>query len=202
MRSNLKLICAISLLASLSGLSTYSLAGELSNRSDKIATSTTIAIPSQLQLPSSQALLYETSAKGVQIYTCQPKENDSKKFGWKLKAPEAALYARTGTNQSIEIGKHYAGPTWEHKDGSKIQGKIKAKADAPTANSIPWLLLDVTSHEGKGQFTNIKYIQRILTKGGQAPAKGCDPTKKDVGVRVDYTAEYLFFGDAPTSKRK
>jgi hypothetical protein len=201
MPSNLKLICAVSLFASLTGFSTYSLAGELSNRSNKVENSTTIAIPQQLQLSSSQALLYHTSAKGVQIYTCQPKENDSQKFSWKLKAPEATLYVSIGGNKQVAIGKHYAGPTWEHKDGSKIQGKIKAKVDAPVANAIPWLLLDVTSHEGQGTFGKIDYVQRIGTNGGQAPAKGCDPTKKNAEVRVDYTADYYFFGNAPAPKK-
>ncbi len=197
MQSNFKFICAGLVFATLSGFSSYSFAGEY-KRSQEIALSSTAVVPTQLQLPKEQRLLLETYAKGVQIYTCQPKENNSQKFGWKLKAPEANLYIRlTPKGDKLqEIGKHYAGPTWEHKDGSKIQGKVKAKADSPNTNAIPLLLLEVTSHEGKGILSEVNNIQRLNTVGGQAPSKGCDSTKKDVEVKVDYTADYYFYGTA------
>lgn len=190
MQSNFRFICAGLVFATLSGFSSYSAAGEYKSPQETVALSTTSVVPPQLQLPKEQKLLLETHAKGVQIYTCQPKENDNQKFGWKLKAPEAGLLNAKGE----EIGKHYAGPTWEHKDGSKIQGKIKAKADSPNANAIPLLLLEVTSHEGKGILSGVSNVQRLNTVGGQAPPKGCDATKKDAEVKVNYTADYYFYG--------
>ncbi len=201
MQSNFKFICAGLVFATLSGFSSYSFAGEYKSPQETVALSTTSVVPTQLQLPKEQKLLLETHAKGVQIYTCQPKENDNKKFGWKLKAPEANLYIKlTPKGDKLqEIGKHYAGPTWEHKDGSKIQGKIKAKADSPKTNAIPWLLLEIASHEGKGILSGIDNIQRLNTVGGQAPGEGCDPTKKNKEVKVDYTADYYFYGT--TSKK-
>lgn len=196
MQSNLKFICAGLVFSTIAGFSSYSSAGEYESPREIVALSTYAIVPKQLQLPTEQRLLLDVSAKGVQIYTCQSKENDSKKFGWKLKAPEATLYIKlTPKGDKLqEIGKHYAGPTWEHKDGSKIQGKIKAKADSPNPNSIPLLLLEVTSHEGKGILSGVSNVQRLNTAGGQAPPKGCDATKKDVEVKVDYTADYYFYG--------
>jgi hypothetical protein len=199
MQSNFKLICAGLVFAAISGFSSYSFAGEYNSQKEIVALSTTTVVPKQLQLPTEQGLLYNVTAKGVQIYTCQPKENNSQKFGWKLKAPEAALYTKLTPNgdKLREIGKHYAGPTWELKDGSKIQGKIKAKADSPNANAIPWLLLEVTSHDGKGILSGVSNVQRLNTVGGQAPSKGCDSTRKDAEVKVEYTADYNFYGIVP-----
>src|SRR5438552_2440949 len=60
-------------------------------------------------------------AEGVQIYECK-KSGDG--YAWTLKAPEALLYNDKGR----AIGKHYAGPTWELADGSKVTAeKIAAK---------------------------------------------------------------------------
>ncbi|WP_019503067.1 DUF3455 domain-containing protein [Pseudanabaena sp. PCC 6802] len=199
MQSNLKVIFASLALVSLSGLNAYSVsANELPSQRQLLAKTAASQVPSQLQVPKDEKLLFKTAAKGVQIYTCQPKEDNPQKYGWKLKAPEAVLLDEKG----VEVGKHYGGPTWELKDGSKIQGKIQAKADSSTKNSIPLLLLEVTSHSGKGAMSNVKHVQRLATVGGQAPAKGCDAaTKKDAEVKVDYTADYYFYGIAPTSKK-
>jgi Protein of unknown function (DUF3455) len=196
MQSNFKLVWAGLVVAIFSSFSSYSSAGEYESQKGVMALSTTAVVPTQLQLPKEQTLLLETAAKGVQVYTCQPKENDPQQFGWKLKAPEATLYTKlTPKGDKLQaIGKHYAGPTWEYKDGSKIQGKVQAKADSPDANAIPWLLLDVTAHEGKGILSQVSNVQRLNTVGGQAPPKGCDATKKDAEVKVDYTADYYFYG--------
>jgi hypothetical protein len=197
MRSNLKAICTGLALVSLSSLNAYiTFANELPSQHQLLA-KTVPQVPSQLQVPKDEKLLFKTAAKGVQIYTCQPKEDNPQKYGWKLKAPEAVLL----DEKDVEIGKHYGGPTWELKDGSKIQGKIKVKADSLTKNSIPLLLLEVTSYSGKGAMSSVRHIQRLATVGGQAPAKGCDATtKKDVEVKVEYTADYYFYGTAPVSK--
>jgi hypothetical protein len=188
------LVGTTTLLISLTTFSSASLADKPANPS------TTTAVPATLQPPSTQAVLYQASAQGVQVYSCQPQDKEPKKFAWKLKAPEATLYSSQGAKAKMAIGKHYAGPTWQHTDGSKIQGKVKTKVDSPIPTAIPWLLLDVTAHGGQGIFTKINYIQRLNTTGGKAPASGCDAANKNKEVRVNYTADYYFFGDAPTKK--
>jgi hypothetical protein len=72
-------------------------------------------------------------------------------------------------------------------------GKAAANAPSPDADSIPWLLVKVVSHEGTGLLTPVSSIQRINTKGGKAPASGCDVGHAGQEVRVPYSAEYLFF---------
>jgi hypothetical protein len=143
-------------------------------------------VPQQLQQPTGERLLLQLSAKGDQVYTCK---NDAGKIAWVLKAPDAQLFNKDGK----PFGKHFAGPSWEASDGSRITGKAVANAPSPDADSIPWLLVTVVGHEGGGVFSPVTSIQRLNTKGGKAPASGCDAEHLAQEVRVPYTANYLFF---------
>jgi Protein of unknown function (DUF3455) len=125
-------------------------------------------------------------AKGVQIYVCN--KNDAGAYTWTFKAPEAELDDAAGK----AIGKHYGGPTWEGNDGGKVVGAVKASAPAPGGNSIPWLLLDIKSRDGSGQFTQAAAILRVSTVGGTAPTSGCDESHAGAEQRVPYTATYYF----------
>ena len=133
------------------------------------------------------------AAKGVQIYECQAKKDDPAKFEWAFKGPEADLFDRNGK----KVGKHYAGPTWEANDGSKVVGEFKARADAKDASVIPWLLLEAKKCDGKGIFEKVRSIQRVDTVGGKAPAGGCDQTNAGKQLRVPYTATYYFYVAKP-----
>jgi Protein of unknown function (DUF3455) len=147
-------------------------------------------IPDSLQVPSQQPMRLNASAKGVQIYVCEENKTN-KQFKWVLKAPEAILFdPKTGKR----LGKHYAGPTWEALDGSKVVGKVKNKASAPNGKNIPWLLLTAKSHTNEGLFSHINYIQRVDTKGGSAPSAGCDYRYVGKQTRISYSADYYFFG--------
>jgi hypothetical protein len=142
-------------------------------------------LPAPLR-PTGLSAYLEVSATGVQIYTCG--RNDAGAWTWMFKAPEAALLDA----QQTQIGKHYAGPSWEGMQGGKIVGAVKGNAPAPTAGAIPWLLLDVTSREGSSVFTQAKGVLRISTNGGGAPAQGCDEAHASQEARVPYTATYVF----------
>ncbi|MEH2155088.1 DUF3455 domain-containing protein [Nostoc sp.] len=146
-------------------------------------------IPDTIKVPNGQQLLLKASAKGSQIYVCQEKSASPIQYEWTLKAPDAVLL----NEQGQDLGKHYAGPTWEAKDGSKVVGKLKSKANAPQADAIPWLLLQAQSHEGNGIFRQVNWIQRINTVGGKAPEQGCDKSSQNQEIRVKYTADYLFY---------
>ncbi|MFN6488029.1 MULTISPECIES: DUF3455 domain-containing protein [unclassified Nostoc] len=146
-------------------------------------------IPDSIKLPNSEQLLLKASAKGSQIYICKEKSESPGQYEWTLKAPDAVLL----NEQGQDLGKHYAGPTWEAKDGSKVVGKLKSKANAPQDNAIPWLLLQAQSHEGNGIFHQVNWIQRINTVGGKAPVQGCDKSSANREIRVKYTADYLFY---------
>src|SRR5271168_2973360 len=143
-------------------------------------------VPPQLEPPANEKLLVQVHAKGDQVYTCK---NDAGQFSWALKAPDAQLFDKDGK----PFGKHFAGPSWEANDGSKIVGKAAANAPSPDANSIPWLLVTVVSRSGEGSLARVTSIQRLNTKGGKAPASGCDEAHTAQEIRVPYSADYLFF---------
>src|SRR5207244_2329041 len=65
------------------------------------------------------------------------------------------------------VGRHYAGPTWEHIDGSAVVGKVAANAPGATPQDIPLLKLDVVSSRGSGVLTGVTTVQRINTLGGR-----------------------------------
>jgi Protein of unknown function (DUF3455) len=143
-------------------------------------------VPAELQVPANEQLVVRVHAKGDQIYSCKA---DGAQAGWTLKAPEARLFDKDGKT----FGKHFAGPSWEASDGSLVVGKAAANVASPDADSIPWLLVKVVSHAGDGVLTRVTSIQRINTKGGKAPASGCDAGHAGQEVRVPYSADYLFF---------
>jgi hypothetical protein len=144
-------------------------------------------VPDAIQVPAGEEVVFFAHATGSQIYTCQADADG--KFSWALKAPDAELHDR---NDKV-IGQHSAGPTWKLKDGSAVTGKAAAKIDALDPDSIPWLLVKVVSHDGKGALSNVTSVQRVHTHGGQAPAQGCDEAHKGAETKSSYTADYYFF---------
>ena len=143
-------------------------------------------VPQQLQPPTNEQLLLQVHAKGDQIYTCK---GEGTQFTWTLKAPNAQLLYKDGK----PFGKHFAGPSWEAVDGSRIVGKAVANAPSPDADSIPWLLVTVVSHSGEGVLARVTSIQRINTKGGKAAVSGCDAAHVGEETRAPYSADYVFF---------
>jgi Protein of unknown function (DUF3455) len=143
-------------------------------------------VPAQIQAPADVRPLLQVHAKGDQVYTCKEGVTE---FAWTLKAPDAQLFDKDGK----PFGKHFAGPSWEASDGSRVTGKAVANAPSPDADSIPWLLVNIVGHEGSGVLSPATTIQRINTKGGKAPASGCDTAHAGREVRVPYSADYLFY---------
>jgi len=160
-----------------------------------LAFAISVADPAALEPPKSARLALRAVADGVQIYTCQAAGNA---FQWVFKAPEATLFDESGR----QIGKHFAGPSWQSSDGSLVTGEVVAKADSPTPGAIPWLLLRARTHEGDGQFARISYVQRTETIGGAMPSSGCDSAHQGVEARMRYSARYSFYLEAPEGAKE
>lgn len=124
--------------------------------------------------------------QGVQIYAC---EQVSGAFRWNLRAPEATLHDSGGA----VVGRHFAGPTWQASDGSTVVGEAVASSPAPGMAAVPWLVLRAKAHAGEGAFASVAYVVRADTKGGLAPAAGCDQARAGAESRVPYSATYIFF---------
>jgi len=146
-------------------------------------------VPDAIQVPAGLEVAVYAHASGSQIYTCQAADG---KFSWTLKAPDAELRDR----QDKVIGQHSAGPSWKLKDGSEVTGKAAAHVDSLDADSIPWLLVNVVSHAGKGLLSDVTTIQRVHTHGGKAPAEGCDAAHVNAETKSSYTADYYFYAPA------
>ncbi len=172
MRNSIRGFTSATLLAAASTVLSFSVAAQ--------------QVPPPLQPPANEKLLLQVHAKGDQVYTCK---SDAAQFTWTLKAPDAQLFDKDGK----PFGKHFAGPSWEASDGSRVTGKAVANAPSPDADSIPWLLIKIISHDGNGVLSPATSIQRLNTKGGKAPASGCDASHVGQEVRVPYSADYLFY---------
>ena len=74
-------------------------------------------------------------------------------------------------------------------------GQVQARADAPAAAAIPWLLLRTqpTAEAPQGDFSAVTHVQRINTAGGVAPDRPCTPEQVGQRERVPYRADYLMF---------
>jgi hypothetical protein len=150
-------------------------------------------VPDSLKVPATQLLSLETQATGVQIYECKAGKDGPLQFEWVFKAPEAELFDSTGKR----IGRHYAGPTWESNDGSKVVGEVRTRDNGPDSSAIPWLLLSAKSTSGNGVFSQTQSIQRVHTVGGKAPAEGCNQAQVGKEARVPYNAIYNFYSAKP-----
>jgi FtsP/CotA-like multicopper oxidase with cupredoxin domain len=137
--------------------------------------------PAALQVAPGETLALRLHASGDQIYSCDGSQ-------WVLSGPDARLTDDAGR----AAGTHFAGPTWRLTDGSSVTAKAVANA-TPDPNSIPWLLLRVTGHEGDGALNGVTAIQRLHTKGGKPATQSCTPDQKNRTVRAPYTADYYFY---------
>jgi hypothetical protein len=139
------------------------------------------AIPDAIAARGETAIL-TVHAAGAQVYDC--KADETKKLTWQFREPIATLVEDGKT-----VGRHYAGPTWEHSDGSRVVGKPAGRANGATADDVPWLKLEVTDRHGPGLLAAATTIQRINTKGGQH-AGACETA--GAFIAVPYTADYVF----------
>jgi hypothetical protein len=148
-------------------------------------------VPAELQ-PAGYKLLFTAQASGVQIYTSVAEAGAPAK--WVFEAPLARL---TDTHGKL-AAYHYAGPSWEAPDGSKIAHEADTpvkSAPAPKATAdIPWLLVKVSADPAAGLLSKVGYVQRIETHGGVAPAT--PPARAGTRIGVPYTATYAFYAKA------
>ncbi|MGC2782167.1 MAG: DUF3455 domain-containing protein [Bradyrhizobium sp.] len=139
-------------------------------------------IPDALVAAGEKAVL-TLHAEGAQVYEC--KAGTDGKLAWAFREPIASLFQDGKT-----VGRHYAGPNWEHQDGSIVGGRVQGTAVGATENDIPWLKLEVVAHRGaKGALSDITTVQRINTAGGKLGG-ACETAGQFRSVA--YSADYVF----------
>jgi hypothetical protein len=139
------------------------------------------ALPDAIKAPGETVAL-SVHAEGAQVYEC--KAGADGKLAWTFREPIATLLLDGKT-----VGRHYAGPTWEHNDGSAMVAKVAGSAPGATPNDIAWLKLSVVSQRGSGVLTGVTTVQRINTQGGKLDG-ACD--KAGTTRSAPYSAEYVF----------
>ena len=144
---------------------------------------TSAQMPAAIDAPG-RTMVATLHAEGAQVYEC--KADTDGKLSWQIREPIATLFLDGRT-----IGRHYAGPTWEHTDGSMIVGKVVGIVFGATPNDVPWLRVEVVDRRGNGMLSGVTTVQRINTKGGTAQGP-CDNT--GIYLSVPYSAEYVFLG--------
>jgi hypothetical protein len=138
-------------------------------------------LPGAIAAPGETTIL-SVHAEGAQVYEC--KAGSDGKLAWAFREPIATLLVDGKT-----VGRHYAGPTWEHVDGSAVTGKVAGSAPGTTSDDIPWLKLDVVARRGSGVLNGVTTVQRINTRGGKLGG-ACDQAG---GYRsMPYSADYVF----------
>jgi hypothetical protein len=148
----------------------------------QISESEKLDIPAEIQTSGTRVATYY--AKGHQIYRAQQSAGSASVYEWVFVSPIAELFDETNK----KVGDHFAGPTWQLIDGSKINAQLSQKVVADQ-NSIEWLLLVPKSGTtATGVFSGVTHIQRIATTGGKAPSTA--PTGLVGEIGVEYTAVY------------
>jgi len=139
----------------------------------------------KLQVPPGNEVAFRAYAEGSQIYRWD-------RARWNFVAPAAILYADAAGTDAV--GLHFAGPSWEGLDGSRVAGSVMGTC-TPNPNAIPWLLLGAVSKGGPGMFNPTTFVQRVDTVGGVAPTT--PGTSAGEVARVPYSAVYVFYRAQP-----
>ena len=172
----------------------------------RAAESAARSVPAAIQVPAGNRPYFEGHAVGTQNYVCLPSGSG---FAWTLVTPEATLFDQRGEQQ---LTTHFASPnpaeggavraTWQHsRDSSSVWALAMPPSTDPAfvaPGAIPWLLLRVVGTKagpaGGDTLSKARYIQRVNTAGGVAPAIGCSQ-QSDIGSKafVPYSADYVFY---------
>ncbi|MFO0101076.1 MAG: DUF3455 domain-containing protein [Betaproteobacteria bacterium] len=139
---------------------------------------------SRINVPAGHRPALRLTARGVQVFRCEARGNDSQ---WVFRVPEADLADDSGK----VVARHGADFSFEHSDGSRLIGKVAAFDEAPSRDDLRWLLLTTTSY-GQGSFAGVRFVQRTHTKGGMPPAS-CAARERNQLLRVPFTAEFMFY---------
>ena len=142
-------------------------------------------VPDAIAAPG-ETTLATLHAEGAQVYEC--KAGTDGKLAWAFREPVASLFVDGKT-----VGRHYAGPNWDHVDGSGVTAKAAGNAPAKSANDIPWLKLQVTDAAATG------YWRGRRPFNGSIPRAACSAghaTRRAHFMPRPTAPDYVFLGRA------
>ena len=139
---------------------------------------------SRIKVPDDREPALQLAARGAQVFRCEKRDGQGT---WVFRQPDAELHDAAGK----AVGRHGANFSFEHIDGSRLVATIAAHDEAPKPTDLRWLLMTTRSF-GKGAFEGVTHVQRINTTGGMPPA-ACEVAHAGRVLRVDFTADFLFY---------
>jgi hypothetical protein len=149
------------------------------------------AVTPALAAPTGDVVLHG-AATGTQDYACKSAADGG--AAWVFVGPEASLRDCDGSL----LARHFASdggaaaPEWQSPGGAYVVAhKVAAFTPDGGGASVPWLLLEAGDHGGTGPLGAARYVQRVGTDGGVAPAGPCNPGATQ---NVPYAADYYFYG--------
>jgi hypothetical protein len=138
-------------------------------------------LPAAIDAPA-EKIVVTLHAEGAQVYDCRPDKDG--KLAWTFREPIATLLLDGKT-----VGRHYAGPNWEHTDGSAVVAKVVSNAPGATPKDIAWLKLSVIASRGMGVLSGVTTVQRINTSGG-VTSGSC--SQEGAFHSAPYSTDYVF----------
>ena len=145
------------------------------------------ALAKNVTVPSGHHHALTMKAAGSLNYECRALPGMSGAYGWVLDSPDAKLMHWSG----LGVGRYYAGPSWSHRDGSRVTGKLVA-ASPGAPGHLPIHLYQAASATGRGAFSDVTFIQRLNATGTE-PSASCNAAAVGRGRSVDFTADFLFY---------
>ena len=139
---------------------------------------------SHIKTPDNVQPALRLQGRGVQVFRCEARGTG---YSWVYRLPEADLFDAAGK----AVIRHGANFSFEHADSSRLLGTVIDFDEAPDPNNLRWLLLSTRSF-GEGILTGVTYVQRVNTIGGMPPSR-CDPGQQNRLLRVDFSADFVFY---------
>jgi hypothetical protein len=128
--------------------------------------------------------------RGTQDYACV-------NGAFVLQNPEAILRNGHARDNALHFFGAAGSPLFvSDRDSSEVNLKKSAATPAPGAGAVAWLLLETVAvadaADGKpGLFSDVTFVQRLNTQGGNPPPGAC--SSPGVIVKVPYAADYFFY---------
>lgn len=139
-------------------------------------------------VPAGHERLMTLEAKGTVNYECRARAGMAGAYMWTVSAPDAALRHWSGWR----VGRLYEGPTWAHRDGSVLTGRLLG-AVSGGPGKLQDQLWRVEPSGKPGEFSPVRFVRRTRATGGAAPTQPCVAGSVGRGARSEYSADYSFF---------
>jgi Protein of unknown function (DUF3455) len=144
-------------------------------------------LPTAVRVPVGHRHTMTFKSVGTLNYECRPHPGMSGAYGWVLDAPDAELLHWTG----LRAGRYYAGPTLEHRDGSRVRLKLVGSSpDAP--GKLPIHLYEAAGRSDRGALASVTFVQR-LNAVARPPGSACAEGEVGRAARARFSADFILY---------